>query len=71
MKNDGALTIIFMLMKRADQPRRIDSQTDATSNFHPAMATSFGRLILAFFDECGEFCPHATVPAVPRAMGSE
>ena len=70
-RNDGILTVIFMLMKRADQPRRIDSQTDATSNFHPAMATSFGSLIFAFFDDGGELCPYATVPAIPRAMGFE
>ena len=68
---DGIITVIFMLMKRADKPRRIDSQADATSNFHPAMATSFGRLIFAFFDDGGELCPHATVPAIPRAMGFE
>ena len=68
-RNDGILTIIFMPMKRAAQPRSIDSQTDATSNLHPAMATSFGCLIFAFFDDGGELCPHATVPVVPRAMG--
>ena len=70
-RNDGVITVIFMLMKRAGQPRRIDSQIDATSNFHPAMATSFGRLFFAFFDDGGELRPHATVPALPRAMGFE
>ena len=70
-RNDGVLTVIFMLMKGADQARRIDSQTDATPTFHPAMATSFGCLIFAFFDDGGELCPHATVPALPRAMGFE